>query len=118
MSQHKQLARITGVDLGIKMHMLSIGVHLQKEDGTEKIFGEYQLDNYDKDLNRMVGTAGGMDFILRLLQVFNTTELKFLRGRMCYAILNSDGDVVGLKSLNMDGGDEFLISDWQKQWFE
>lgn len=118
MSQHKQLAKIIDFRFGISNGMLAFGIRLLKEDGIERTFGEYQMDNYDKDLKRMVGTASGMDMILRVLQVFNVAELSYLEGKMCYILLNSDGDVVGLKALNMNGGDQFLVSDWQKQWFD
>ena len=119
----KQLARIESVSLEIEDHgILTCDVLLNKESGSHQSFGGYCLDGYDEKLKRRVGTAGGLDWILRLMQIFNVNKLEKLKGKMCYALYDTpykrfSSQIIGLESLNIDGGGSFLISDWQKQWF-
>jgi len=114
----KELARVDTVDLSIEDHgILSCFVMLDKEEGLHQGFGGYSLDGYDKKLKRRVGTAAGLDWILRLLQIFKVNKLEDITGKMCYAIYEDDSfnrTIKGIKTLEIDGGEEFLIKDWQK----
>jgi len=115
----KQLARVESVEMYIEDHgILTCFVNLHKEQGFHQGFGGYSLDGYNKVLKRRVGTAGGMDWVLRLLQVFHVDRLEKIKGKMCYALYEPDSQLIkGIEALDIDGGDRFLISDWQKQWF-
>ena len=119
----KELAKIESVSLEIEDHgILTCNVLLHKESGSHQSFGGYSLDGYDEIQKRRIGTASGLDWILRLLQIFNVNKLEKLKGKMCYALYDTpyqrySSRIIGLEALNIDGGESFLISDWQKQWF-
>jgi len=115
----KQLARVESVDLFIEDHgILTCFVNLHKEEGLHQGFGGYSLDGYDKKLKRRIGTAGGMDWVLRLLQIFHVDRLEKITGKMCYALYERDSQLIkGIETLELDGKETFLISEWQKQWF-
>jgi len=114
----KQLARVEDCYMEIEDHgILTCWLSLAKEEGLHQSFGGYSLDGYDKEVERRVGTASGMDWILRLLQIFGVDRLEKIKGKMCYALYENDSQLIkGIKTLDIDGGKEFLISDWQKQW--
>lgn len=115
----KQLARVESVELYIEDHgILTCFVNLHKEEGLHQGFGGYSLDGYNEKLKRRVGTAGGMDWVLRLLQIFKVDRLEKIQGKMCYALYESDSrQIKGIQTLELDGGETFLIKDWQAQWF-
>ena len=101
--------------------ILTCFVNVEKEEGFHQGFGGYSLDGYDEDLKRRKGTAGGMDWVLRLLQIFHVDRLEKIVGKMCYVLYyNEDGfnsTIKGIQTLDMDDGEYFLIKDWQNQWF-
>lgn len=115
----KQLARVESAELYIEDHgILTCFINLDKEEGLHQGFGGYSLDGYDESLKRRKGTAGGMDWVLRILQIFHVDRLEKIKGKMCYALYESDSQLIkGIQTLELDGGETFLISDWQKQWF-
>jgi hypothetical protein len=118
--QQLELAKVESVDLFIEDHgILTLFVNLDY-GGTHQGFGGYSLDGYDETLKRRVGTAGGTDFILRILNMFKVSKLEDIKGRSVYAIKQGEkysSTVIGLKTPDFDGGEEFLISDWRRQWF-
>jgi hypothetical protein len=115
----KQLARVDDFTLEIEDHgILTCMLYLNKEGGLHQGFGGYSLDGYNEKLKRRVGTAGGMDFILRLLQVFGVSNPDEFTGKMCYALYDEDSNYIkGIEALAIDGGKSFVIDDWQNQWF-
>lgn len=87
--------------------------------GSSQGFGGYVLDATDKAGGRK-GSAAGMDFIVRLLKLFDVARLADIEGRTVYALYDDAGfnaPIIGLETPAFDGGRRFLISDWQKQWF-
>jgi hypothetical protein len=50
-------------------------------DGTGQSFGGYAFDQYDKALDRRVGTAYGMEFISRILAVVGVGSWEQLPGK-------------------------------------
>ncbi len=75
-------------------------------------------DGYDESLKRRVGAAAGMDWVLRLLQIFHVSKLDDIQGKMCYTLYEQESSLIkGIKTLDIDGGESFLISEWSKQWF-
>ena len=115
----KELARVESVKLYIEDHgILTCFVNLKRESWGSQGFGGYQLDVFDKELDRMKGSAAGMDWILQILQIFSVNSLDEIEGKMCYALYDEGNDsIMGIETLSMDGGKTFKISDWQKQWF-
>lgn len=113
----KELARVESVSLEIEDHgILTCYVNLNKESGLHQSFGGYSLDTYDEDLKKRIGTASGMDWVLRILNIFGVSKLEDIEGKMCYAVMNGQPTIQGLETLKIDGGKTFMISDWRKQW--
>lgn len=114
----KQLARVEDCYMEIEDHgILTCWLSLHKEEGFHQSFGGCSLDGYDENLKRRIGSASGMDWVLRLLQIFSVSRLEEIKGKMCYALYENDSELIkGIKTLDIDGGHEFLISDWRKQW--
>lgn len=116
----KILGKVRAVRLEIEDHgILTCMVMIDREDGGTQGFGGFSLDAYDKTLKRRVGTAAGMDWILRLLQTFGVRSLEAIVGQPIYAIyLNDEFNSVieGLETPGFNGKRQFLISDWRAQW--
>ena len=115
----EELARVKGVNLEIEDHgILTCWINLEKESGLHQSFGGYSLDGYDAVQKRRIGTAGGLDWVLRILQTFQVSKLEQVQGKMCYALYDKESQLIkGIKTLKIDGGKSFIISDWQNQWF-
>ena len=114
----KQLARVEDCRLEIEDHgILTCWLNLHKEEGLHQSFGGYSLDGYDESLKRRIGTASGMDWILRLMQVFGVTKLEHIKGKMCYALYEKSSQLIkGIQTLEIDSGKSFIISEWVEQW--
>lgn len=83
-------------------------------------FGGYRLDRYDKVLKTSKGTASGMDFVIRLLKLFEVDRLEDIKGRAVYALYETDdfhSFIIGLRTPKFDGDKTFLVKDWQREWF-
>ena len=116
----KELARVEKVDLVLD-GVLMLNIHLEKESGLHQAFGTYQLSHYDKELDRQIGSAQGLDYILQVLNVFNVDKLEKIQGKMCYALYEKpyqpfESFIRGIEALKIDGGKKFTIADWIKQW--
>lgn len=77
------------------------------------------LDTYDEKKEKRIGSAAGTDFILRILNLFCVDELQKTIGRSVYALLDHDrnrAQIIGLEMPEFDGGEKFMIKDWQKEW--
>lgn len=120
MKYQKGLARVE--DIKLKMDgVLMLNIELAKEDGFHQCFGTYQLSHYDKKLDRQVGSAQGLDYIIQILDVFDVDSLEKIKGKMCYALYEEpyqpfNSLIRGIQSLDIDGGKKFTIHDWVKQW--
>ena len=71
---------IEGVMLGFEDHnIMTCMVHV-KGDMLNQGFGGYALDTYDKQFKRRVGTAYGMEWLIRLMNTVGAREFKELKG--------------------------------------
>lgn len=117
----QELAKVTNVYFGKEDHgILTLNITLDY-GGACQGFGGYSLDEYDKQKEKRVGTAAGMDFVLRVLDCFGVSNLDQIVGKTVYAIRDSSGysaKIIGLRQPPFDGKGEFLVSDWKAQWFE
>lgn len=115
----KELGKVDRVFFGFEDHgILTCWVHLSF-GGTGQGFGGCALDE-SNEKGRRVGTAGGLDFILRLLELFKVDELGKIAGRTVYALRETDSygaPIIGLEVPAFDGGGSFRLKDWQAQWF-
>ncbi len=63
-------------------------------------------------------TGAAMDFVRRILMLFDVDKLDAIKGRYCYALkLNEFGLVLGLATLEPDGERTFIAEDWRREWF-
>ncbi len=74
-------AKITGTMLGIEDHGI-MTCNLQMEWPSHfQGFGGYCLSTFNKQLNRRVGTAYGMQFILEILETVGVEKWEDLKGK-------------------------------------
>lgn len=67
--------------LGIEGHGI-FSAYLQLEfDGSGQSFGGYALDQYNKERKERVGTAYGMEFIRRVMDVVGVESWEALKGK-------------------------------------
>jgi hypothetical protein len=115
---NRELGRVEGVQLVVEDHgCLTVYLHLNF-GGTGQGFGGYALDEWSNEKDRRVGTAAGLDFILRLLNLFKVTGLDRIKGRTVYALRSKHlGQIEGLEMPAFDGGAKFVVEDWRREWF-
>lgn len=115
-----QLGKVKSIFFGREGHgILSFMIDIDF-GGTGQGFGGYCLDTYCKEKNRRMGHASGTDLVLRLLDLFAVDELNSIVGRYVYALRDNDSwnsRIIGLRMPEVDDSREFLIKDWQKEWF-
>jgi len=113
----KELGKVSYVKLEIEDHgMLTCTVGLVF-GGSGQGFGGFRLDEYNKETKRHEGAACGTDWILRLMRCFAVSDLESIKGRTVYALRNAPCEtIIGLEPPSFDGGERFLIPDWQERW--
>ena len=71
---------IEGVMLGFEDHnIMTCMVHVKGNERNQG-FGGYPLGKYDKLLERQVGTAYGMEWLMRLMNAIGAREFKEMKG--------------------------------------
>jgi len=118
---NEQLARIDEVFFGYEDHgILTMMIGLDYDGSTHQGFGGYCLDSFDKEEDRRIGTAAGMDYVIQVMKCVGANNIGEIKGKMVYAIKDTPGffgKVIGLKQIPQDGKGKFLIKDWQEKWF-
>lgn len=115
----EEVGIITGATFGIEDHgILTMMISIAKDNGTCQGFGGYALDTYDKETGKRVGHAAGTDWILRLFEALNITEIGGMKGLpvVVYREGESMGDfIIGIRRVGVKTA--FMIKDWQNKWF-
>jgi len=115
------LAKIESVIFGREDHgIMTLSITFDYGQGGCQSFGGYCLDTFDKEKDRRIGSAAGMDYVMQIMNVMDVTNLQDMVGKMCYAIKDGPrffGKVIGIKQIPQDGDSQFLIKDWQQEWF-
>ena len=118
----KRLAKVIDAKISLdRSAFLTFWLTLDYEDAVVQGFGGYTLDTFDEEKDRRVGTAGGCDAIRRLLKLFNVDTFNEIIGRIVYAIREDDSSqakIIGIEIPGFEGGGQFLIPEWQKEWFD
>ena len=116
MTEHKKLARVTSVCLGIEDHGILTCMVMLDGGGWGQGFGGFALDGPGKPERR--GSAAGCDWLRRLCAFFDAEDIfKDAVGRHVYAIYDEPfGMIVGLQRTEPEGGKTFLIADWKAAW--
>lgn len=112
MEYEKELGIIDYVHLGWEDHGIFtfyIGFNF---GGRTQAFGGYALDDYDKEKETRVGTAFGLQTIMRIMKVANVNDWKDLVGRELFVLRDhSRGTIRGIMGPPYRGGGAFIIQD-------
>lgn len=80
-SIERKNAIIASATLGIEDHgILTVSLCFEYECGCQ-CFGGYAMDSYDKTKKRRIGTAYGMEFVIRVMNTVGVTEWSQLKGK-------------------------------------
>ena len=96
-SYHAELGRIGRTFLGVEDHgIFTAQLHFDFA-GSGQSAGGYALDTWDDGRGQRVGTAYGLDHILRILDVCAVTQWEAVQGLSMIALRSTEyGSIVGL----------------------
>lgn len=112
---HKKLAKIESTFLGIEDHGIftsSLGVNYG--DSSHQGVGGYSFDSWDAKTKKRVGSAFGIEFIRRTLEVCGVDSWEKVKGRTIYVLTENDSwgsKIVGIASLPTEGKEILIFSD-------
>lgn len=112
----EKIAKIGSVKLGPEDHGIFTCMVYLDYGGSGQGAGGYALDAPATDENGRysgrVGTAFGMEWIMRLMRAAGVDDFSKLEGRTVLALRENDGTrIVGLKPLPTEQGEPFVFSD-------
>lgn len=105
-----RIAKITDTFLGREDHGIFTTMLSLDYGGSSQGAGGYALDEYTKPVERRVGTAQGLDFIIRTMDACGVDSWERIKGRTVIAIID-DGMVRGIKPLPTEPGTPFMFAD-------
>jgi hypothetical protein len=119
-----RLAKVESAELFIEDHGVLTCYVMLDGGGWGQGFGGLCLSRSDPDpqdkTHRQRGSAQGLDFVLRVLELFRVDKLSQCVGRTVYALYAEpyqlNDSIAGLRLPAFDGGREFLLEDWRKEW--
>ena len=76
-------AKITSANISLEDHGILTCYLMLDYGGSGQGFGGYALDGYNKALDKRVGTAWGMEYIRRLIELFDVEHFANLKGLPC-----------------------------------
>lgn len=104
-----KLAKVESASFEIKERgILNFWVMVSYEDGLNQGIGGITLDDYDKTLERRIGTAYGCEMIRQLLLFFGVNNLNEAKGQVVYVEGEGEGfsfKPTGFKHLRVLKGD-------------
>lgn len=107
----EQIAKIRTAKLGYEDHGI-FAAALDFDYGGSGQGVLYALDTYSGD-NERVGTASGLDFIIRVVQACGVSAWDEVAGKTVIALREDgyNGRVVGIKPLPTEGGKPFMFDE-------
>lgn len=109
------LGRVDGTMLGVEDHGIFMAYLYLDYAGSSQGAGGYALDEYNADKNRRVGSAYGLDWIMRTLEVAGVYKWEDLKGVYLYALKEDRwGMVKGLVNAG-DKSKVFIFEDLAKE---
>ena len=115
----KQLARITKASLEIQERgILNFWIHVAYEEGGSQGIGGITLDQYDKDLQKRIGTAYGCEMIRQVLLVLEVDDFSEMKDKDIFVLGTGPGlsfQPKGIQVLSADGGLKVIFSDIAEQ---
>lgn len=113
--QTQQLAKISSAKLEIQERgMLNFWIFVDYEGGGSQGIGGIELDCYDKEKKRRVGTAYGCEMIRRLLLALGVNDFSEMSGKIVWVLGEGYGlsfKPKGIKQLDVSGNCETVIFD-------
>ena len=110
----RRIAKIVGTELGYEDHgIFTASLHLDYGSSAQGA-GLFALDQYDKTQDRRVGTALGLEFVIRLIRACGVSNWESLVGRTVYAI-STPNKVLAIEPLPTEPGEAFWFD---KLWEE
>jgi len=112
----EKIAKIEKTTLGFHDHYGIFTVNLQLHLGgaLHQSAGGYSLDDYDKALDRRVGTAYGHEFIMRIINAVGVNTWEEIKGKTIIALYENDdwnSTVIGIKNLPTEPGETFIFKE-------
>jgi hypothetical protein len=109
----QEIAKIERTTLGYEDHgICTVFLHLSFGSSGQGA-GGYALDEYDPSVKRRIGTAYGMEFIIRTLRACGVDEWSKLKGLTIYALRKKDEphQVAGIEPLPTEKGERFIFAE-------
>lgn len=111
----KRIAKITRTTLGWEDHGIFTCIVELDYGISAQGAGLLALDEWSEKDDRRVGTAEGMEFIMRLLRACGVDRWEDLPGRTVYATA-TNSRVLGIEPLPTEPGEPFFFDDlWTKE---
>lgn len=117
---HQQIAKIESTFLGYEDHGIFTAMLHCDFGGSGQGIGGFSLDSYEEEKKRRVGSAFGIDFIARTLEVCGVDSWEKVKGRTIFVLRESDSwgaKVLGIQSLPTEGKAIFIFDDLVKEHF-
>lgn len=106
----ERIAKIKDTFLGVEDHGIFTAVLTLDYGGSVQGAGNRRLDRYDADSGETVGTADGLEEIMRIVEACGVVSWEKVKGRTVLALIDG-GIVVGIKPLPTESGRAFRFAD-------
>ena len=113
----KRLARIKAVNLRLIDGMLFLEIDLDFGCGETQKFIGLRLDRYSEEKRMSVGTAAGLDYIMKIMRTFNVSSLNRLVMKGCNVIFDDLNTIIGLEEVSYFGSGRSLVLNQYDSWF-
>lgn len=116
----KELARVDSFFLGREAHGVFTLIINFDSGSWKPSFGNVPFDTYEKNFDKRVGHARGIDFMLRIMEIFGVDEFKRIVGEPVFLLIEkpNSGLVLGLEAPPWRQSKRFILEDWVKYWDE
>ena len=113
----REIARITSTFLGVEDHGHFTASLTLDYGSAGQSAGNYELDEHVERGRPRVGTARGMEFVMRVVRACGVRSWEEVRGRTVFALIEGSGTgqrVIGISNLPTEPGELFLFADIMK----
>jgi hypothetical protein len=114
LQEFEEIAKVTSTMLGYEDHGI-LTAYLQLDfGGSGQAAGGYGFDEYDRENDRRVAGACGMEFVAGVIRACGVDRWEKVAGRTVIAIRDTagwNGKVIGLRPLPTERGEQFIFAD-------
>jgi hypothetical protein len=114
LSEYSQdIAKVEQVELGYEDHGILTCMLRLAFGSSGQGAGGYALDAYDEELKRRVGTAYGMEFVIRTMRACGVNEWSKIKGRTIFALRDPADPtyIKGIAPLPTEPGEPFVFDE-------